>query len=324
MNKRNSNLFKFNASGFRPRQEYPEDSTSGFDAHALCEVKFQLDLDYRKSEKNRYPFNKLDVYYNSKRTEKSKQQAIIFIHGGNWRAGDKSCVGGILKKLIPEWFVLQGFVFVSINFRLFNKDEVTLDDMLDDLGKAIKWVATNGWKYGALDNAIALMGYSSGAHLAALISAKPTVLRRHHLSPSLISGVIGLDVPFYDVPYAIRELKLGKEIPKIKEKKLFAAIEVMGSTLAEQLSVSPAALIGPWMKNVKFLLISAGLLAGRSQNLSGHASAHFARRLIKNGNEARHEHFPLLDHEELLPKFHEGPSEVIKGFLKSLDPEKSG
>jgi hypothetical protein len=318
VNKRNSNLFKFNASGFRPRQEYPEDSTSGFDAHALCEVKLELDLDYRKSEKNRYPFNKLDVYYNSKRTEKSKQQAIIFIHGGNWRAGDKSCVGGVLKRSIPEWFVLQGFVFVSINFRLFTKDEVNLDDMLDDVGKAIKWVVTNGWKYGALGNDILLMGYSSGAHLATLISSNTIILRRYHLSPSVISGVIGLDVPFYDVPYAIRELMVGKDFPQTKDKKLFAAREVMGTTKVEQLSVSPAAMIGPWMKHVHFLLISAGFLRGLPQDLSRRASAYFARLLKKNGNEVMHEHFSFMDHEQLLPLFLDGPSEVVLDFLDTI------
>src|SRR4051794_14383345 len=39
---------------------------------------------------------------------------VVWIHGGGWRAGDKSSV---LKK--PQAFVDKGFVFVATNHRFF-------------------------------------------------------------------------------------------------------------------------------------------------------------------------------------------------------------
>src|SRR6476661_824322 len=39
---------------------------------------------------------------------------VFWIHGGGWQAGDKNDV-----KLKPQWFMDHGFVFVSINYRLW-------------------------------------------------------------------------------------------------------------------------------------------------------------------------------------------------------------
>src|SRR5215207_7608136 len=53
----------------------------------------------------------LDVYSPAD----AKDLPVVFwIHGGGWQAGDKSDV-----KLKPQWFMGKGFVFVSINYRLW-------------------------------------------------------------------------------------------------------------------------------------------------------------------------------------------------------------
>src|SRR5687767_1316432 len=52
----------------------------------------------------------LDVYAPAD----AKNLPIVFwIHGGGWQTGDKTDV-----KLKPQFFMDQGFVFVSVNYRL--------------------------------------------------------------------------------------------------------------------------------------------------------------------------------------------------------------
>src|SRR6187399_1117274 len=56
------------------------------------------------------PRQKVDIYAPAN----AKNLPVVFwIHGGGWQAGDKS---QIERK--PQWFVDQGFVFVSTNYRL--------------------------------------------------------------------------------------------------------------------------------------------------------------------------------------------------------------
>src|SRR2546423_9886301 len=56
----------------------------------------------------------------------------IWIHGGGWHSGDKSDVASK-----PQAFVDRGFVFVSINYRLW--PTVTNRQIARDVAKAIPW-----------------------------------------------------------------------------------------------------------------------------------------------------------------------------------------
>ena len=67
----------------------------------------------------------LDVYA----APKGKDQPMVFwIHGGGWRAGDRSSVQ---KK--PQAFVDKGFVFVATNHRFF--PNVTVKEMTGDIAE---------------------------------------------------------------------------------------------------------------------------------------------------------------------------------------------
>lgn len=80
----------------------------------------------------------LDVYA----PDKGKDlPVVLWIHGGGWRAGDKSSVQ---KK--PQAFADKGFVFVSTNYRFVPK--VTVKEMTGDIAKAIRWVHDHAQEYG--------------------------------------------------------------------------------------------------------------------------------------------------------------------------------
>src|SRR5947209_14225766 len=72
----------------------------------------------------------LDVYAPAKGKD---LPVVLWIHGGGWRAGDKSSVQ---KK--PQAFADKGFIFVATNYRFVPK--VTVKEMTGDIAKAIRWV----------------------------------------------------------------------------------------------------------------------------------------------------------------------------------------
>ncbi|MEH7109640.1 alpha/beta hydrolase [Bacillus sp. JJ1764] len=127
----------------------------------------------------------LDIYRAN--TEK-KSPVIIYVHGGSWTAGDKNNVS---KK--PLFFTNQGFVFVSVNYRLF--PEASYHQMTDDLSSAIKWIYDHADHYEIDKTRINLMGHSAGGHLVTLIGTNPKYLNKVGLSPLSVRSIIDLEGP---------------------------------------------------------------------------------------------------------------------------------
>ena len=55
----------------------------------------------------------------------------------------------------------KGFVFVSVNYRLF--PAVTIKQIAADVAKAIRWTRDHIREYGGDPSAIVVMGHSAGA-----------------------------------------------------------------------------------------------------------------------------------------------------------------
>lgn len=105
---------------------------------------------------NRYHL--LDVYYPEKTTE--KLPVIIDIHGGGWMYGNKE---------LNEYYCLsltdRGYVVFNLNYRLV--PDVTVNEQLQDVAYALKWISENMDKYPCDTNSILLTGDSAGGQLAA-------------------------------------------------------------------------------------------------------------------------------------------------------------
>ncbi len=85
---------------------------------------------------------------------------IVFIHGGAWRAGDKTrCPALPLTE--------KGFAAVSVNYRL--TDKATFPAQIFDCKGAIRWVRANARKYRFDPERIGVWGSSAGGHLVALL-----------------------------------------------------------------------------------------------------------------------------------------------------------
>lgn len=89
-----------------------------------------------------------------------KRPAIVFFHGGGWRAGDPSA-------LMPQclYFAKRGMVAVTVQYRL--APVVTVDGCVRDAVSAMRWVRAHAEQLGIDPNRIAAGGGSAGGHLAA-------------------------------------------------------------------------------------------------------------------------------------------------------------
>lgn len=94
--------------------------------------------------------------------------AIIWLHGGAWRMGDRSW-----RPDLERFFATSGFVMVSIDYTL--SGDAPFPRPLFDVRAAIRWVRAHADDYGIQPDAIGLWGSSAGGHLAALAGVLGTV-----------------------------------------------------------------------------------------------------------------------------------------------------
>lgn len=142
----------------------------------------------------------LDVYAR-KGTAKEGRPVMFWIHGGGWRVGDKSDVA-----LKPQALTERGFVFVSTNYRLL--PTVTMDVLVRDIAKSLKWVHENIEQYGGDPNRIYVGGHSAGAQLAALICTDDRYLKEVGVPFRSLCGCIPVDGDTYDIPKIIMTAEL--------------------------------------------------------------------------------------------------------------------
>lgn len=88
--------------------------------------------------------------------------ALVWIHGGAWRAGSKD--SGI-QRLIP--YVRRGYVGATIEYRL--SVEACFPSQIQDCKCAIRFLRTQHDRFGVDPERIGAWGESAGGHLAALL-----------------------------------------------------------------------------------------------------------------------------------------------------------
>ena len=94
--------------------------------------------------------------------------AIVFIHGGGWRAGDKRA-GYFLDGALD--YASKGYVTVSVNYRLTG--EAPFPACVEDVRCAVRWLRAHAKDYHIDPNRIGGYGNSAGAHLVAHLALAP-------------------------------------------------------------------------------------------------------------------------------------------------------
>ncbi|MGI9334369.1 MAG: alpha/beta hydrolase [Gammaproteobacteria bacterium] len=85
---------------------------------------------------------------------------VVFIHGGFWRALDKSDHSFVAPSLLDT-----GAIVANVNYDLC--PTVTLDEIVDEIANAVRFCRDHAASWGADPDGLYLFGHSAGAHLAA-------------------------------------------------------------------------------------------------------------------------------------------------------------
>jgi acetyl esterase/lipase len=88
--------------------------------------------------------------------------AVLVIHGGAWRQGNKADV----RPILPQ-FVEHGFVAISPEYRLCPQN--AFPAQIHDVKAAVRWLKVNAKKYRINPDRIGAMGFSAGGHLAMML-----------------------------------------------------------------------------------------------------------------------------------------------------------
>ena len=120
--------------------------------------------------------------------------AIVIVHGGSWRNGDKG-EGGIDPTITNRIFAARGYTVYDVQYRLV--PQATFPAQLEDVICALGHVRAQAAADGTDPERTVVLGRSAGAHLALLAAYRagrdpvPTGCTR----PAAVRGVIGLYGP---------------------------------------------------------------------------------------------------------------------------------
>lgn len=113
--------------------------------------------------------------------------ALLFIHGGYWRALDK----------IDHSFVAPPLVAENVGVAVMNYDlcpEVSIARIVDECREAVAWLRREGPRYGLATQRLLVSGHSAGGHLAAMLVA--TDWRARGLPADTIAGAVAISGVF--------------------------------------------------------------------------------------------------------------------------------
>ncbi len=86
---------------------------------------------------------------------------LVYIHGGGFRTGTFTETAADLR-----WFADQGWLVVSLEYRLASSGQPTWDKAMRDATCGLAWASRNSAEFGGDPSRLALMGDSAGGNLA--------------------------------------------------------------------------------------------------------------------------------------------------------------
>lgn len=124
-------------------------------------VEVERDIEYGKGGDVSL---KLDLC-RPKEKAKDLMPAVLWIHGGGWRGGDKRDGRNAGNAAM---LAQRGYVVVSVNYRL--SDLAPFPAAVEDVKCAVRWLRKNAEKYGIDPDRIGAWGGSAGGHLALMLA----------------------------------------------------------------------------------------------------------------------------------------------------------
>ena len=108
-----------------------------------------------------------DVYEPESDTDRASRPAVLAIHGGAWKGGDKAWAAQFADELCPF-----GYVVFAINYRLAGRPDGTWPAQIEDVQKALRYIRANAARFRVDPDRIASLGMSAGGHLATMVALR--------------------------------------------------------------------------------------------------------------------------------------------------------
>jgi arylformamidase len=125
------------------------------------------------------------------RAEGQSRALLMFIHGGYWRARDKS-----EQSFVALPYVKAGITVAMINYALC--PAVKVEDIVLQVLQAGAWLYRNGNNFGAPVGSLYVAGHSAGGHLTAMTLAAQWPKFAADLPPNIVKGALSVS-GIYDV-----------------------------------------------------------------------------------------------------------------------------
>jgi acetyl esterase/lipase len=285
----------------RPAAEQSAQRRATPPAASENELVRKLDIRYATMADVEAKFHSLDVY--APKNAKGLP-VLIFIHGGGWRGGDKANPGVGARP--AAHFCAEGFVFVSINYRLTPAGKHPVN--IQDVAKAVAWVHNHIAEHGGDPNQLSIAGHSAGGHLAALIATDEKRLQAEGKSLNILKRAVLLDPAAYDIPRYLKEWAPPNGGMKLLYENAF------GANASDLRDGSPQAHIAPGKHIPPMLMFYTG-----DRMAADKAAPAFADALTKAGAPSRAVDTVTLSHGDILSKAAEKGhllSQLVLRFLK--------
>ena len=215
---------------------------------------------------------------------------VLLVHGGSWVGGDKAAY----ERDIVPWWLERGYIAAPVNFRLATGlpqgDGVKPRDQARDVASALGWLLSRADEYHIDPTRVVLLGYSSGAHLVALLGTDERLLQEASVDVQSVRAAISLDVHAYDVPYAL-SLMAGSVV----EQNIPLIEHLFGDTAEEQLESSPIHYVEGWAARSLVISVDAAVDEVGSH---GYIVSRCAQRYVEALRAAGHQSHTLHDASE--------------------------
>lgn len=108
-----------------------------------------------------------DFYEPKGDSARENRPAILAIHGGAWRDGDKAWGEHIAEEFCPS-----GYVVFSVNYRVSKQPNGKWPAQIEDVQKALRYIRANASRFRVDPARIASLGMSAGGHLATMVALR--------------------------------------------------------------------------------------------------------------------------------------------------------
>ena len=144
-------------------------------------------------------------------TEPVARAAVVSVHGGSWRQGDKS---NLYWRSVCQWLASEGFVAVSVNYRL--APENPYPAAIDDVRQAVSWLREDAQvaRFEIDPARIGAFGGSAGGNLVALLGLEGT---GSVAAGTRVAAVVNLSGP---VDLTTDGFSLGGVVPTFRQVQL--------------------------------------------------------------------------------------------------------